>query len=97
MLPWQHFCQGVLGQKFQFFIQNGHFLLQNVLTDGPLFFLLGGYHFHKKTLALKKYCLLQGYEFKKLSAKQREIFWNRLIFQNFDTIELDIKVSFSFI
>ena len=61
----------------------------------------GGYLFHKKIvhklwLAEKK-CLLQGYELKKLSAKQREIFWNRLIFQNFDTIGLDIKVSFSFI
>ena len=37
---------------------------------------------------------------KKLSAKQRESFWNTLIFQNFDTnwtTAVDIKVSFSFI
>ena len=25
MLPWQHFCQRVLGQKFQFFIKKWHF------------------------------------------------------------------------
>ena len=34
MLPCQHFCQGVLGQKFQFFVKNSIFLLQNVfITD----------------------------------------------------------------
>ena len=47
-----------------------------------------------------KNCLHQGYKLKKLSAKQREIFWNTLIFQNFDTnwtTSVDIKVSFSFI
>ena len=31
MLPWQHFCQGALGKKFQFFVKNDLFLLQNVL------------------------------------------------------------------
>ena len=31
MLPWQHFCQGALGQKkFQFFVNNSIFLLQNI-------------------------------------------------------------------
>ena len=69
---------------------------------GRTIILSGGYLFRKKKLFascswLKKNCLLQGYELKKLSAKQREIFWHRLIFQNFDTIGLDIKVSFSFI
>ena len=33
MLPWQHFCQGALGQKFEFFIKNGLFLLQNMLIS----------------------------------------------------------------
>ena len=33
MLPWQHFCQGALGQKFQFFFKNGLFLLQNVFIS----------------------------------------------------------------
>ena len=28
MLPWQHFCQGPLGQNFQFFIKNGLFPLK---------------------------------------------------------------------
>ena len=36
MLPWQHFCQGVLGQKFQFFVKNGIFLLQNVFISNFL-------------------------------------------------------------
>ena len=68
-------------------------------------FLLGGVTFFVKKLFtscswLKKNCLLQGYELKKLSAKQREIFWNTLIFQNFDTnwtTAVDIKVFFNFI
>ena len=30
MLPWQHFCLGVLGQKFQFFVKIDIFSLQNV-------------------------------------------------------------------
>ena len=30
MLPWQHFCQGALGQNFQFFVKKWPFLLQNV-------------------------------------------------------------------
>ena len=29
-MPWQHFSQGALGQKFQFFCKNRIFLLQNV-------------------------------------------------------------------
>ena len=33
MLPWQHFCQGGLGQKFQLFVKNGIFLLQNVISS----------------------------------------------------------------
>ena len=33
MLPWQHFCQGALEQKFQFFVKNGLFLLQNVFIS----------------------------------------------------------------
>ena len=34
MLPWQHFCQGVLVQKFQFFCKkNGIFLLRNVFIS----------------------------------------------------------------
>ena len=33
MLPWQHFCQGALGQKFQFFVKNGIFLLRNVFIS----------------------------------------------------------------
>ena len=33
MLPRQHFCQGVFGQKFQFFIEYGLFLLQNVFIS----------------------------------------------------------------
>ena len=33
MLPWQHFCQGALGQKFQFFLKDGLFLLQNVFIS----------------------------------------------------------------
>ena len=33
MLPWQHFCQRALGQKFQFFVQNGLFPLQNVFIS----------------------------------------------------------------
>ena len=33
MLPWQHFCQGALGQKFQFFVKNVLFLLQNVFMS----------------------------------------------------------------
>ena len=33
MLPWQHFCQGALGQKFQFFVKNGLFLLPNVFIS----------------------------------------------------------------
>ena len=33
MLPWQHFCQGALGQKIQFFVKNAIFLLQNVFTS----------------------------------------------------------------
>ena len=36
MLPWQHFCQGALGQKFQFFLENGLFLLQNVFASDVL-------------------------------------------------------------
>ena len=52
------------------------------LRDGPLFLLGGGggggYLFHKKLFTscswLKTNCLLQGYEGKKLSAKEREIF-----------------------
>ena len=66
------------------------------------FFIGGGVTFFIKKLFtscswLKKNCLLQGYELKKLSARQREIFWNTLIFQDFDTIGLDIKISLSFI
>ena len=33
MLPWQHFCQGALGQKCQFFVINGIFLPQNVFIS----------------------------------------------------------------
>ena len=33
MLPWQHFCQGALGQKFPFFVKNGIFLLENVFIS----------------------------------------------------------------
>ena len=33
MLPWEHFCQGALEQKFQFFVKNGLFLLQNVFIS----------------------------------------------------------------
>ena len=33
MLPLQHFCQGALGQKFQFFVNNGIFLLQSVFIS----------------------------------------------------------------
>ena len=33
MLPCQHFCQGALGQKFQFLVQKGLFLLQNVFIS----------------------------------------------------------------
>ena len=33
MLQWQHFCQGALGQKFQCFVMNGIFLLQNVFIS----------------------------------------------------------------
>ena len=33
MLRWQHFFQGALGQKIQFFVQNGIFLLQNVFMS----------------------------------------------------------------
>ena len=63
---------------------------------------MGGGTFFVKIIVRKlelaqKNCLLQGYELKKLSARQREIFWNTLIFQDFDTIRLDIKVSLSFI
>ena len=36
MLPWQHFCQGALGQKLQFFVKNGIFLLQNVFISDIL-------------------------------------------------------------
>ena len=36
MLPWQHFCQGALGQKFQFLVRNGLFLLQNVFISNFL-------------------------------------------------------------
>ena len=32
MLPWKNFCQGALGQKFQF-LKNGLFLLQNVFIS----------------------------------------------------------------
>ena len=74
------------------------------LRGGPLFFIGGGrgYLFCKKKLFtscswLKKIVCFKVMKGKKLSAKQREIFKNTLIFQNFDTIGLDIKVSFSFI
>ena len=33
MLPWQHFCQEALGQKFKFFVKDGLFLLQNVFIS----------------------------------------------------------------
>ena len=33
MLRQQHVCQGALGQKFQFFVKNGPFLLQNVFIS----------------------------------------------------------------
>ena len=33
MLPLQHFCQGAFGQKFQFFVKNGIFLLQNLFIS----------------------------------------------------------------
>ena len=33
MLPWQHFCQGALWQKFNFFVKNGTFLLQNLFIS----------------------------------------------------------------
>ena len=33
MLPWQHFCQGALRRKFQFFVKNGPFLLQKVFIS----------------------------------------------------------------
>ena len=60
-----------------------------LFRDGPLFFIRGVTFFIKKIvrklLLAEKNCLLQGYELKKLSAKQREILWNTYIFQNFDT------------
>ena len=31
MLPWQYFCQGALGQKFQFFVKNGLFSFKTYL------------------------------------------------------------------
>ena len=52
-----------------------------MLRDGPLFLSVGGgggYLFRKKLFASCSWL-------KKLSAKQREIFLNTLIFQNFDT------------
>ena len=65
----------------------------HLVRDGPLSFYRGrgggGLVFHKKNcsqaVVAETNCLLQGYELKKLSPKQREIFWNTLIFQNFDT------------
>ena len=57
------------------------------IRDGPLFFYRGGgvtifvKKIVRKLLLAEKICLFQGYELKKLSAKQREFFWNRLIFK----------------
>ena len=59
-----------------------------ILRDRPLFFIGGGggggvTFFVKKLFAScswLKNCLLEGYELKKLSAKQKKIFWNTLIF-----------------
>ena len=70
------------------------------LRDGPLFFI-GGVTFFVKTIVRKlqlaeKNCLFQGYELKKLSAKQREIFWNTLASQNFDTNWTRHKSIFQF-
>ena len=75
-----------------------NFILQ--VRDRPLFFIRGGTFFvkkivHKLQLA-EKNCLLQGYELKKLSAKQRESFGNTLIFQNFDTNWTRHKSIFQF-
>ena len=73
-----------------------------VLNKGRAIIFLsgGGTFFVKKLLAscswLKKNCLLQGYEGKKLSAKQREVFSNTLIFQNFDTNWTRHKSVFQF-
>ena len=81
-----------------------HLRNEKCIRDGPLFFYRGGggVTFFVKKIVRKlqlaeKNCLLQGYQLKKLSARQRESFWNTLIFQDFDTIGLDIKVSLSFI
>ena len=62
------------------------------IRDGPLFFIGGGggYFFVKKLFASCSWL-------KKLFAKQKEFFWNTLIFKILTQIGLDIKVSFSFI
>ena len=53
--------------------------------EGPVFFYWAGYFFCKKN------CSQVVVGWKKLSAKQREIFWNTLIFQNILTqIELQL-------
>ena len=33
MLPWQRFCQGALGQNFQFFVKYGIFLAQKAFIS----------------------------------------------------------------
>ena len=53
------------------------------------FFNGGCYLFRKKNclqaVVGRKKLSASSYELKKLSAKQKEIFWNTLRFQNFDT------------